>query len=118
MAWGIYDETGRRVESTPDNGQPMALDGRDLGPLAVDLATTIEGPDGLRWRVLARRIGGGPHRGPHEAKSKEHRPRQPGRDERKGDRDGSRTAARTSWPPGPHWSRWRRRSDGWRPYFL
>ena len=37
----------------------MVLDGRDLGPLAVDVATTIEGPDGLRWRVLAPRIGGG-----------------------------------------------------------
>ena len=46
----------------------MVLDGRDLGPLAVDVATTIEGPDGLRWRVLARRIGGGrPPRGPPEA---------------------------------------------------
>ena len=59
VTWAIYDETGRRVESAPGTGRPMVLDGRDLGPLAVDVATTIEGPDGLRWRVLARRIGGG-----------------------------------------------------------
>ena len=62
MTWAIYDETGRRVESTPGGGRPMVLDGRDLGPLAVDVATTIAGPDGLRWRVLARRIGGGRRR--------------------------------------------------------
>ena len=53
----------------------MILDGRDLGPLAVDVATTIEGPDGLRWRVLARPIGGGRRRGgPPEARGGEHRP--------------------------------------------
>ena len=68
VTWAIYDEAGRRVEGTPGGGRPMVLDGRDLGPLAVDVATTIEGPDGLRWRVLARRIGGGRRpRGPHEA---------------------------------------------------
>ena len=59
VTWAIYDEAGRRVEGPPDAGRPMVLDGRDLGPLAVDVATTIAGPDGLRWRVLARRIGGG-----------------------------------------------------------
>src|ERR1700722_15875793 len=59
VTWAIYDEAGRRVESTPGAGRPMVLDGRDLGPLAVDVATTIAGPDSLRWRVLARRIGGG-----------------------------------------------------------
>jgi signal transduction histidine kinase len=85
VAWGIYDEGGRRAEGTPDAGRPMVLDGRNLGPLAVDVATTIEGPDGQRWRVLARKIGGGhPPRGPHEAKGKEHRPGPPDRDERKG----------------------------------
>ncbi len=85
VTWAIYDETGQRVEGTPNAGRAMVLDGRDLGPLAVDVATTIEGPDGLRWRVLARRIGGGrPARGPHEAKGKEHRPRPSGRDEHKG----------------------------------
>ncbi len=85
VTWAIYDETGRRIENAPDAGRPMVLDGRDLGPLAVDVATTIDGPDGLRWRVLARRIGGGhPPRGPHEAKGKDHRPRPPARDERKG----------------------------------
>jgi signal transduction histidine kinase len=72
VTWAIYDEVGRRVESTAGAGRPMVLDGRDLGPLAVDVATTIEGPGGLRWRVLARPIGGGRRRrGP------------PGQDERK-----------------------------------
>jgi signal transduction histidine kinase len=83
VTWAIYDETGRRVEGTPGGGRPMVLDGRDLGPLAVDIATTIKGPDGLRWRVLARPIGGGRrHRGPPEARGGEHRPGPPGRDER------------------------------------
>ena len=85
VTWAIYDETGRRVEGAPGAGRPMILDGRDLGPLAVDVATTIEGPDGLRWRVLARPIGGGRRRrGPPEARGGEHRPRPPARDERKG----------------------------------
>ena len=63
----------------------MILDGRDLGPLAVDVATTIEGPDGLRWRVLARPFGGGGRRrrGSPEGRGGENR-RQPGRDERDG----------------------------------
>src|SRR5271170_6134254 len=59
VIWAIYDETRRRVEGETGTGRPMILDGRDLGPLAVDIATTIKGPDGLRWRVLARPIGGG-----------------------------------------------------------
>jgi signal transduction histidine kinase len=85
VSWAVYDEAGRRAEPAPGGGRPMVLDDRDLGPLAVDVPTTIEGPDGLRWRVLARRIGGGrPPRGPHEAKGKEHRPGPSGRDERKG----------------------------------
>ncbi len=85
VTWAIYDEAGRRVEGTSGAGRPMVLDGRDLGPLAVDVATTIDGQGGLRWRVLARRIGGGhPPRGPHEAKGKEHRPGPPARGERKG----------------------------------
>jgi signal transduction histidine kinase len=64
----------------------MILDGRDLGPLAIDVATTIEGPDGLRWRVLARKIGGGgrPPRGSHDPKLKERRPGPPPRTEHKG----------------------------------
>jgi signal transduction histidine kinase len=62
VTWAIYDETGRRVESASGAGRPMVLDGRDLGPLAVDIATTIKGPDGLRWRVLARPTGGGRRR--------------------------------------------------------
>ena len=83
VTWAIYDEGGRRVEGRPRAGRPMILDGRDLGPLAVDVATTVEGSDGIRWRVLARKIGGGPHRGPHEAKGKERHPHQPADIERK-----------------------------------
>jgi signal transduction histidine kinase len=85
VSWAIYDESGHRVESTPAAGRTMVLDGRGLGPLAIDIATTIKGPDGLRWRVLARKIGGGrPLRGPRDAAGKEHRPGPPLRDERKG----------------------------------
>ncbi len=85
VTWAVYDEAGRRVESESGEGRPMVLDGLDLGPLAIDVATTIHGPDGPRWRVLARKIGGGPHaRGPHEAGGKEHRPGPPTRDERRG----------------------------------
>jgi signal transduction histidine kinase len=84
VTWAIYDEVGRRVEGEPGTGRPMILDGRDLGPLAVDVATTIEGPDALRWRVLARPIGGGRRRrGPPESRGAERR-RPPGRDEREG----------------------------------
>jgi signal transduction histidine kinase len=85
VTWAIYGEAGQRVENAQGAGRTMVLDGRDLGPLAVDIATTIEGPDGLRWRVLARKIGGGrPLRGPPEAARGERRQRQPARDERKG----------------------------------
>jgi signal transduction histidine kinase len=85
VTWAIYDD-GRRVESAPGAGRPMILDGRELGPLAVDVATTIAGPDGLRWRVLARPFGGGGRRrrGPPEGRGGENRSRQPGRDEREG----------------------------------
>jgi signal transduction histidine kinase len=78
VTWAIYDDMGRRMESAPGAERPMILDGRDLGPLAVDVATTIVGSDGLRWRVLARPIGGGRRRGG------EHRPRLPAHDEHKG----------------------------------
>jgi signal transduction histidine kinase len=81
VTWAVYEE-GRRVESTPDPGRPMILDGRDLGPLAVDVATTIMGPDGRRWRVLAR--GGRRRGGPPEGRGGERRPGRRGRDERKG----------------------------------
>jgi signal transduction histidine kinase len=85
VTWAIYDEAGRRMESTPGAERPMILDGRDLVPLAVDLATTIAGPDGLRWRVLARPFGGGRHRGgPPEGRGGEHRQEKSARDERKG----------------------------------
>ncbi|APW58662.1 sensor histidine kinase [Paludisphaera borealis] len=85
VTWAIYDESGRRAEGTPGVGRPMVLDGRDLGPLAIDVATTIEGADGLRWRVLARKIGGGrPHGGSPEAKGEGRRPERRPRDEHKG----------------------------------
>jgi signal transduction histidine kinase len=111
VTWAIYDEAGRRIEGTPGAGRPMVLDGRDLGPLAVDVATTIEGPDGLRWRVLARRIGGGrPLHGPNEAGGKEHRPVPPTRDERRGpsgrDRPPRVLAAWTSLEPVEAEIRW------------
>jgi signal transduction histidine kinase len=90
VSWAFYEQAGRRTEGSTDLGKPAVLDGRDLGPIAVDLATTIEGPDGLRWRVLARRVGGGPRpRGPQEAKGKGHRP---GRDEHEGAPDRDRPA--------------------------
>jgi signal transduction histidine kinase len=83
VSWAIYDESGRRTENAPGAGRPMVLDGRDLGPLAVDVATTIEGPGGLRWRVLARPFGGGRgHHGPPEARGGDHRPEARGGDHR------------------------------------
>jgi signal transduction histidine kinase len=84
VSWAIYDESGRRIESASDPGRRVVLDGRDLGPIAVDVATTIKGSDGLRWRVLARPIGGGRRRGPPETQGEEHRPGPPPREERKG----------------------------------
>jgi len=85
VTWAIYDGTGRRLENAAVTARPMILDGRELGPLAIDVATTILGSDGSRWRVLARRIGGGrSHRGPAESKGKGHRPGPPPHDERKG----------------------------------
>jgi signal transduction histidine kinase len=85
VTWAIYDETGRRVEDAAGAGRPMVLDGRDLGPLAVDVAMTIEGPDGLRWRVLARPLGDGHHHGgPPEAHGGGHRPRPPAHHKRQG----------------------------------
>ena len=87
VTWAIYDETGQRVESAPGAGRPMVLDGRDLGPLAVDVAATIVAADGQRWRVLARKIGGGHHRhGPPEHEDGEHHSGPPPWEERKGDR--------------------------------
>jgi signal transduction histidine kinase len=85
VTWAIYDESGRRFESAPGTGRAMVLDGRDLGPIAVDVATTIKGPDGLRWRVLARRIGGGrPPHGPPEGGGGGRRQGRPAPDGRKG----------------------------------
>ncbi len=85
VTWAIYDETGLRTETMPNADRPMVLDGQDLGPIAVDVATTIVASDGLRWRVLARPIGGGRRRGgPPEGRGGEHRPRPPEHDEHKG----------------------------------
>ncbi len=83
VTWAIYDEAGRRIDAAPGDGRALVLDGLDLGPLAVDVATTIAGADGLRWRVLARRIGPGPPpRGPREAEGRRGGP--PDRDGRRG----------------------------------
>jgi signal transduction histidine kinase len=85
VTWAIYDQAGRRIESTPGTARTMILDGRDLSPLAIDVATTILDADRLRWRVLARPIGGGRRRGgPPEGKGGEHRAKVPSRDEQKG----------------------------------
>jgi signal transduction histidine kinase len=95
VTWAIYDEAGRRPEGTPGAGRPMFLDGRDLGPLAVDVATTIVGPDGLRWRILARKIGGGrPPRGPREGGGEERRHGPQARDEHKGTGSGRERPSR------------------------
>jgi signal transduction histidine kinase len=91
VTWAIY-ERGRRIEGAADVGRPMVLDGLDLEPLAVDVATTIVAHDGLRWRVLARRIGGGRRPGP------------PPRDARKGAGPGRGRPGRVlaAWAPlGP-----------------
>jgi signal transduction histidine kinase len=85
VTWAIFDAAGRRADGVKNAERPTALNGRDLGPLSVDIPTTIEGTDGLRWRVLARKVGGGhPPRGSHEPKSKGHRTSPPERGERKG----------------------------------
>lgn len=89
VSWAMFDESGRRIGFGPVAVDPRAtiLDGRDLGAIAVDAATTITGPDGRRWRVLARPLGGGRRRrgGPPEARSKDRekdRERRPARDDR------------------------------------
>lgn len=85
VAWAIYDEAGSRVEGLEEAGRPKVLDGRDLGPLSDDVATTIEAADGGRWRVLARKIPPGRRRGgPPDAPGSEHRGGHRGRDEHKG----------------------------------
>ena len=110
VSWAIYDE-GRRVETATGAGRTMILDNRDLGPLAVDVATTIQGSDGLRGGRSARKFGGGhpppPPRGPHEAKGKDHHGHPP-RDERKARRRAA-IGRRGCSPRGRRWSRWRPR---------
>ena len=68
VAWAVYGEGGRRLDGPPGATGPTPLDGRDLGPIAVDAATTLRGPDGLRWRVLARPVLPPRRRGPAEPK--------------------------------------------------
>jgi signal transduction histidine kinase len=103
VTWAIYDE-GRRIEAGPEARRPMVLDGRDLTPLAIDVATTIQGPDGSRWRVLARPWGGRRRHGPPEGRDGEHHPRPFAKDEPKGgpqrrDRPSSVLAAWASLEP-------------------
>ncbi len=82
--WAIYGEQGQRLEGIPGDDRPMILDGRDLAPLAVDVAMTIQNGDGSRWRILVRPTGGGRrHRGPREG-------RRPGFGKDDGDRGGER----------------------------
>ena len=115
VTWAIYDDAGRRIEETPSTRLPVVLDGRDLRPIAVDIATTIKGPDGLRWRVLARPIGGGRHRGgPPDARVPDHRKERPPRDGRKGARRPANILL-VCWPRGLFSSRWKPRSDRWQP---
>ncbi len=83
VRWAIYGEQGQRLESSPDNGHPMILDNRDLAPLSVDVAMTIQSGDGSRWRTLVRPIGGH-RRGPRD----EHRPRSGKGEDRRGNERG------------------------------
>ncbi len=70
VSWAVYADRGQRLESSADDGRPMILDGRDLTPLAVDVAMTIKGTDGARSRVLGAPMGGGGRRrrGPREGR--------------------------------------------------
>ena len=93
VTWAVLDGAGRRAGGGPGDASANPLEGRDLGPIAVDVALTVASPDGRRWRVLARRAGP-PPRGPR-----------PGRRGRDG-------------PPGPR--EWRDRPppgvlDAWAP---
>ena len=113
---GHLRRDGAEDREPPGSGRPMILDGRDLGPLAVDVATTIKGPDGLRWRVLARPIGGRTTAGagrPRPAAGNIARGRRTRRSRRP--RALPRSPALTCWPRGPRSSRWSPRSDRWRP---
>lgn len=84
VAWAIYDEAGQRVDGPPGSAGLSVLDGRAIGPLAVDVATTVVDRGGGRWRVLARRLGGGrPSHGPPDARGGHHGGRPPWED-RKG----------------------------------
>ena len=68
VSWAVYGDQGQRLESSPDDGRAMILDGRDLTPLAIDVAMTIKGADGTRWRALVRPFGGRRRRGPREGR--------------------------------------------------
>ena len=113
VIWAVFNESGWRVEGPPGSERATVLDGRDLGPIAVDVATTIEGPEGHRWRVLARRAPGPPrHRGgPHEGPPEDHHAGRHSKDERKGggpghDRPSGVLAAWSSLEPVEAEIRW------------
>lgn len=85
VTWALLDDFGRTIEGVSDSRRATVLEGLDLRPLAVDIPKTICGPDRHRWRVLARRLGGGRrHHGPPETKGGRHRPGPPPRDEPRG----------------------------------
>ncbi|QEH34748.1 Sensor kinase CusS [Aquisphaera giovannonii] len=112
VAWAVYDDAGRRIEGSTGAGSQAVLDGRDLGPIAVDVAKTIADRDGLRWRVLARRIGGrGRHGPPPDDRGGPRRPPPPEKEARKGggpgrDRPGQVLAAWASLEPVEAELRW------------
>ena len=117
VTWAIYDETGRRTESAPGAGRPMILDGRNLGPLAVDVATTIVGSDGLRWRVLRGRSAADAAAAGRPVPEAENIAR--GRRGTTSTRVPRRAASAGLMcsPRGPRSSRWKPRSDRWRPSY-
>ncbi len=82
VRWAIYDESNRRVEQASNVGESAVLDHVDLAPLAIDLATTVTDAKGARWRILARKFGGG-WPGPRPPEGPGNR-RRGGRDEHRG----------------------------------
>jgi signal transduction histidine kinase len=68
VSWAVYGDRGQRIDSSADPDRSTILDGRDLTALAVDVAMTLQGADGGRWRVLVRPMGGRHRRGPREGR--------------------------------------------------
>jgi signal transduction histidine kinase len=73
IAWALYDERGQRTENSPGIDGMMIPEHRDLKRLLVDVPMTMSGADGMRWRILARPLGGSRRRegpaGPHRFSS-------------------------------------------------